>query len=125
MQTLSILLAIAALGGAGVLVAFFGRPGRAPDHVSRRIEMLPLFEAAEQANINTQNMVIAHAAAKQSDPVVWFAQSIASVVAVYRAEDAERFVKLPTAPSIGSDLQSLYIRKRDYRTYLAWARTLQ
>lgn len=81
-----------------------------------------IYDAAQR-----ERLVIATVAEKASGgPVHWFARSIASVVPVYRMGTAPGTVqRYAGSLGIGADLQSLYIERRDIRTYLRWARTVQ
>jgi len=83
-------------------------------------------EAAAQAYeaAKRERMTIAWVAENAQDsssPVGWFARSIVGVVAAYR-KSGTGFEK---TEGVGTELQSLYIRKRDYRTYIGWARGMQ
>jgi len=46
-----------------------------------------------------------------------------SVIPIYRGGKAGNFEK-PTGMRVGSEMQSLYIRKQDYQTYVRWARSM-
>jgi len=90
--------------------------------------MLPLMEAAASvcAAAKRERMVIMTVAEKAgAGPVAWFAQSIASIIPVYRMGNANAFEKLQGGTSVGTESQSLYIQKRDYKTYASWARSMQ
>ena len=78
------------------------------------------FEAAKR-----ERLAVAFLAESVEDPVAWFAQSIASVVPVYSRSQDGAFEKVDNAKSVGTPSQSLYIRKRNYQTYLGWARSVQ
>jgi hypothetical protein len=69
-------------------------------------ERMPLLKGLEHAGEN---------------PAEWFARSIAGVVPVCR-RNAEGFEVCCWGDC---DPQSLYIRQRDVRTYLRWARSVQ
>ncbi len=104
----------------------------APARIERKWigKMLPLMEAAASvhAAAKREHMVIATVAEKaggDADALAWFAQSIARVVPVYRMGSANAFEKLQRTAAIGPDPQSLYIQKRDYKTYASWARSMQ
>ncbi|HUO94531.1 MAG TPA: hypothetical protein VMU22_16515 [Rhizomicrobium sp.] len=90
--------------------------------------MMSLLEAAKTAyeTARREHMVIVTVAerAAHEGAIGWFAQSIAGVIPVYRGGAARDFEKL-AAPSVGTDLQSLYIRKQDFQTYVRWARSMQ
>jgi hypothetical protein len=92
-----------------------------------RTPMMSLLEAAEAAYAiaRRERMVIVTVAerAKDDGAVAWFAKSIAGVIPIYTSS-AGGFEKLATA-SVGSELQSLYIRRQDYQTYVRWARSMQ
>ena len=89
--------------------------------------MMSLKDAAEAVYeiARRERMVIVTVAerAKDDGVVGWFAKSIAGVLPIYRSSGAG-FEKLADT-SIGSELQSLYIRKQDYQTYVRWARSMQ
>jgi len=92
--------------------------------------MMPVMEAAMAAYeaAKRERMVItsvAEGAQAGSNPVAWFAQSIARVVPVYRKLDSGAFEKVEGTASVGTELQSLYIRKLSYQTYVGWARSMQ
>ncbi len=102
----------------------------APAFIERKWirKMLPLMEAAASvcAAAKRERMVIMTVAEKaDGGPVAWFAQSIASVIPVYRMGKANAFQKLQGGTSVGAESRSLYIQKRDYRTYASWARAMQ
>jgi hypothetical protein len=90
--------------------------------------MMSLIEAAEAAYevARRERMVIVTVAERAPDgsAVAWFAKSIAGVLPIYRSARAGNFEKLADT-NIGSELQSLYIRKQDYQTYVRWARSMQ
>ena len=91
-------------------------------------KMLPLMDASASvyAAAKRERMVITTVAEKSGrGPVAWFAQSIASVIPVYRMSNANAFEKLPGGASVDTESRSLYIQKRDYRTYASWARAMQ
>jgi len=80
-----------------------------------------VYEAAQR-----ERLVIVSVAEKSADgPLDWFARSIASVVPVYRIGGTRAQERFAGRAGIGADLQSLYIERRDIRTYLRWARTVQ
>ena len=88
--------------------------------------MLPLTQAATSVydTAKRERMVVVTVAEKAGEgPVSWFAKSIASVIPVYRIGISNAFEKLQGAA--GAELQSLYIQKRDYKTYVRWARSMQ
>ena len=100
----------------------------APDVIRRghTRTMMGLKIAAEAASACAQRerMAIATVAERSGDVIAWFARSIAGVVAVYRQGTSGDFEKLGST-SVAEDLHSLYIRKRDYPSYLSWARSVQ
>ncbi len=88
--------------------------------------MLSVMEAATRAYeaAKREGMVIAWVAENARDPegpTGWFARNIVGVVAAYRKSDGG-FEK---TQGVGTEPQSLYIRKQDYRTYIDWARGMQ
>ncbi|HWA30164.1 MAG TPA: hypothetical protein VG867_03670 [Rhizomicrobium sp.] len=87
--------------------------------------MVALLEAASRVCETARHEKLALVVVAErngTDPVQWFAQSIASVVNIWTKSAAGEFA----AASRGdADLQSLYIRKSDIDTYLRWARTVQ
>ena len=92
--------------------------------------MLQVSEAAAAAYeaAKRERMVIvtvAEGARSGGNPIEWFVKSIASVVPIYRKSENGAFEKIDDAKSVGTLLQSLYIRKRNYQTYLGWARSMQ
>jgi hypothetical protein len=94
-----------------------------------KTKMMTLMEAAAAAYeaAKREKMVIVMVAERASGgdgAVAWLAASIAGVIPVYRMSTANAFEKL-ARPSIGSELQSLYIRKQDLQTYVRWARSMQ
>jgi hypothetical protein len=90
--------------------------------------MMSLLEAAEAAYeiARRERMVIVTVAerATEEGAVAWFAKSIAGVIPVYASRDAKAYEMLCHV-SVGTELQSLYIRKQDYQTYVRWARSMQ
>jgi hypothetical protein len=91
-------------------------------------KMLALTEAATSVYdaAKHERMVIVTVAEKANGgPLPWFAQSIANVIPVYRIGISDAFEKLQGGASIGTELQSLYIQKQDYQTYVRWARSMQ
>jgi LPXTG-motif cell wall-anchored protein len=123
-----ILLAAALLLALGVFLARKRRsaPPRIAHDAAKK--MLALTEAATSVYdaAKHERMVVVTVAEKADDgPLSWFARSIASVVPVYRIGLRDAFEKLQGGANIGTDLQSLYIQKRDYLTYVRWARSMQ
>jgi hypothetical protein len=92
--------------------------------------MLSIQDAADAAyeTAKKERMAIVWAAENAKDhesPIAWFAQSIASVVPVYCKSERDGFEKVGAVANVVAEMQSLYIRKQSYRTYLDWARSLQ
>ena len=89
--------------------------------------MMSLMAAAEAVYeiALREEMVIVTVAerAPEDGAIGWFARSIAGVIPIYRGSNAG-FEKLAGA-SVCAELQSLYIRKQDYQTYVRWARSMQ
>jgi len=117
------------LFGLGHLLSTLSRRA-APAHVNdkRGNKMQSLSQAAHAAfeAAKRERMPIARVAQNAPDgPQSWFAQSIASVVPVYRADGGATYEKLSRKNEIRAELPSLYIRKRDYQSYVRWARTMQ
>ena len=103
-------------------------PARIPANEER--EMMSVMEAAAAAYeaAKRERMVIttvAEGARAGAGPVAWFMQSIASVVPVYRKLVSGAFEKIDGPAGVGTEPQSLYIRKRNYQTYIGWARSMQ
>ena len=126
-----LLLFAAAVALLFALGHFLARKRRAaPALIARDAaqKMLALTEAAMSVYdaVKRERMVIATVAEKaDAGPLSWFALSIASVVPVYRIGVSDVFEKFQGGAGIGTELQSLYIQKRDYRTYVRWARSMQ
>jgi hypothetical protein len=93
-----------------------------------KTSMMSLMEAAEAAYeiARRERMVIVTVAerAPEDGAIGWFARSIAGVIPIYHSGNAGNFEKL-AGTNIGGELQSLYIRKQDYQTYVRWARSMQ
>ncbi len=71
-------------------------------------------------------MTIADVAERgEGGSLAWFARSIAGVVPVYRVNAQNAFEKIVDSAEIVSNPQALYIQKRDYQTYVRWARSMQ
>lgn len=90
--------------------------------------MMSVMEAAAAAYeaAKRERMVITTVAeGAGTDPVAWFARSIARVVPVYRKLETGAFEKVDDVASVGMEPQSLYIRKHNYQTYIGWARSMQ
>ena len=114
------LFAIGRARGRGAPPLLIAGDGKTP--------MMSLMEAAKAAyeTARRERMVIATVAERAADEgaVSWFARSIAGVIPIYRGGKAGNFEKL-AGTSVGSEMQSLYIRKQDYQTYVRWARSMQ
>ena len=118
---------------AAVSLFAIGRPrGRAAPPLliagNGKTPMMPLMDAAKAAyeTARRERMVIATVAERApADGVIdWFARSIAGVIPIYCSSNAGNFEKL-AGTGFGAELQSLYIRKQDYQTYVRWARSMQ
>jgi hypothetical protein len=126
-----VLFAVAAVALFATGHVLARRKQAAPSRIGsqRKGTMLSLMEAAKAVHeaATREGMVIATVADKSgsADPIAWFAQSIAGVVPVYRMNEAKTFEKLEGTTDVGGQSQSLYIRKSDYKTYVAWARSMQ
>ena len=126
----TVLIAVIAVSLFALGYVLAHRRRAAPALIERKWigKMLPLMEAAASvcAAAKRERMVVMTVAEKAgAGPVAWFAQSIASIIPVYRMGNANAFEKLPGATSVGTESQSLYIQKRDYKTYASWARSMQ
>lgn len=126
---LTFVLMAVLLFGLGHLLSALSRRA-APAHVNdkRGDKMQSLSEAASAAYqaAKRERLPIASVAEKAADgPASWFAQSIASVIPVYRADSGTAYEKLWRKNEIRAELPSLYIRKRDYQSYVRWARSMQ
>jgi hypothetical protein len=126
-----VLFAVAALALFGLGDVLARRRRIAPDRIGDdgKTEMMSLMDAAQSVyeTARRERMVIvtvAERAEGSTGALAWFAHSIAGVIPVYRARATYEFEKL-SAQSVGTDWQSLYIRKRDYQTYVRWARSMQ
>ncbi len=120
-----VLLAAAGAAAVGFLAA------------RNRQHMLPLKDAAQAAYdaARREGMVIAGVAEDLGGAVGavgWFIRSIARVVPVYESGTGKGpFHKLDRSHTalagtdVGRDEQSLYIQKRDLRSYIRWARSMQ
>ncbi|HWA90671.1 MAG TPA: hypothetical protein VG889_11585 [Rhizomicrobium sp.] len=123
-----LLAAAAAMGlfAWGHLRARRNKP--APERISGKEarSMLSVMEAAarvyEAAKREGMTIVwVAENAHDAAGPVAWFAGSIVGVVPAYRKMGGD-FERIRSADTT---LQSLYIRERDCRTYIDWARAMQ
>ena len=120
--------ALALLAVGGVIAR---RRRSAPQFIApneKATTMMDLTEAARTAYdiAKREQMPIAFVAEQKQrggNAVAWFAQSIAGVVHVYRSKESG-FEKIG-AGSLGEDVQGLYIQKRDFQTYIRWARSMQ
>lgn len=94
---------------------------------SGKTPMMSLMDAAKAVYeiARREEMVIVTVAERvpEDGAIGWFARSIAGVIPIYRGSNAG-FEKFAGA-SVGGELQSLYIRKQDYQTYVRWARSMQ
>jgi hypothetical protein len=91
-------------------------------------QMMSVIEAAAaayEASKRERMVITTVAEATGAGPIAWFVQSIARVVPVYRKLESDAFEKIDGAASVGTEPQSLYIRKRNYQTYIGWARSMQ
>jgi hypothetical protein len=91
-----------------------------------RTAMMSLREAANEISETARRermVIVTVAEAPNRNAIDWYARSIASVVPVYRLGNANEYEKLAGSP--GEDLDSLYIRKRDFPAYVRWARSMQ
>src|ERR1700742_1297416 len=118
-ETSTLALVVFALGAA-IAAGVFAVSRRKNDDDGA---MLSLLEAANTAHdaARRERMAIAFVADQSGDPVGWFAKSIAEVVATYEKSDAG----FEQSRGVGTGMHSLYIRKRDYHSYLDWARSMQ
>ena len=105
----------------------------------RLMRTVALGEAARQIYIDAKDeaLPIAVVAEREAAPdslTTWFANSILQLVPVYRIVDGsyvradtgnprETIIGLISRLDLGVD--DLYVRRRDVRAYLRWARTLQ
>lgn len=125
----ALLLLIAIIAAAVIGVRLYARRREAAPNRIRAEEaqnMLSVMDAAAAAYAaaKREGMTIAWVAENatdSADPVDWFARSIAAVLTAYFKSGSD-FEKVQ---GVGSAPQSLYIRKRDYKTYLDWARGMQ
>jgi hypothetical protein len=67
--------------------------------------------------------VVAERAAAPDSPTKWFADSMLKVMPVYRKVDGG-YEEVDVVGQQES-LEELYVRRRDCRNYMRWARTLQ
>gem|GEM_PF-2636407 len=103
----------------------------------RRRHMLPLNDAASAAYdaARREGMVIAGVAEDAGGApgaLAWFVRSIAGVVPVYESRSGNGpFLRLDRTRTtradadVGTGEQSLYIQKRDLKSYIRWARSMQ
>jgi hypothetical protein len=92
--------------------------------------MMQLLEAAVAAYnaASREGLAVAKVAEHARDvpsAADWFARSLPAIVPVYRQSEPDIFQKLALSSEVGTQSQSLYIRKRDLQFYLRWARTVQ
>jgi len=106
----------------------FKRSARAPLRVGSKKagSMLPIHTAAERAyqQAKAKKMVVAFLAEQdcgEGGPIVWFERSIVSVVPVYKRErESDAFVLTNVR-----DLEDgLFVREKELRRYMRWARGL-
>jgi len=119
------LLLVTAAAAVGFF-AFSRRNVAAEDRIEEASAMMSVPDAAAAAYevARAQGMTIAWVAENAKDaagPAAWFAQSIVGVVPAYR-KSGSSFVR---SKNVVSGVQSLYIRKRDFQTYVDWARAMQ
>jgi hypothetical protein len=100
-------------------------PARIPADEAKTMLQVNEAAAAVYEAAKREGMVIVTVAEGGADPIEWFMRSIATVVPVYRRSESGAFEKIDDAKSVGTPPQSLYIRKRNYQTYLGWARSMQ
>jgi hypothetical protein len=86
-------------------------------------DMQSLNEAAEASYkaARDESMALATVAVREGNPLGFFARSIVSVVGAWRKNGTGGF----EAAKGDGDAQSLYIRRRDIKSYLRWARTVK
>lgn len=89
------------------------------------VSLMEASQAVYDAARRERLVIVSVAEKSPAGPLDWFARSIASVVPVYRVSGASARERYAASAGIGPDLQSLYIERRDIRTYLRWARTVQ
>ena len=126
-STYLVLFAVAALALLGLGKFFARRTRPAPARISGSGKMMPLMKAAVSANqaARRSRLVIATVAERTGDPAAWFARSIVSIVPAYRKQGLGVFEKIEDGTQFGTAPEALYIQKRDYQTYLRWARSMQ
>ncbi len=101
---------------------------RAANFLSSGTRAVSLTEAAQTVYdaAKRERLVIVSVAEKSANgPVDWFARSIASVVPVYRAGGVRAQERFAAADGARADITALHIDRKDIRTYLRWARTVQ
>jgi hypothetical protein len=123
-----VLFAVAALAllALGSFLARRLRP--APARISGSSRMMPLMRAAASAHreARRRRMIIVTVAERAgADAAAWFARSIVSVVPAYRKQGLGVFEKIEDGTQFGEAPEALYIQKRDYKTYLRWAQSMQ
>ncbi len=118
--------AVALVTGGGVLARRLGAP---PAHIHSQQRMVPLLEAASMVceKANGEELAIRLIARRNDEDLSaheWFARSLLLIVPIYRKIDTGMFERLEL-PDDGFEYRVLHVRKRDIRSYLRWARTLQ
>lgn len=97
-----------------------------------RMVSLPDAVAGVCKTVQAEALPVAVVAERTGDVTEWFAASMFEVVPVYRKTDTgfervdsprETLDRALTRLGIGPD--ALFVRRRDCKTYLRWARTLQ
>lgn len=127
MSSAALLLAL--LITAAVAAGFFAfarRRGAAEERLDDASAMMSVPDAAAAAYeiARSEGMTIAWVAENAKDangPAEWFAQSLVKVVPAYRKSGSG----FERSRDVVSGVQSLYIRKRDFQTYIDWARGMQ
>lgn len=120
-------LALSMLTAAAVLalcVIYWMARARRNDANPLRGPKLPLLSAASTIykTARRERLPLLHAAESSGEePTEWFASSIAGVVPVCKRSG----LGFESCGWGDCDPQSLYIRQRDVRTYLRWARSVQ
>jgi len=123
-------LAALALFAMGELLSRKWRaaPARVLDQKGKIMMLLPDAAAAAYSAAGREGLALAKVAEHARDvsnATDWFARSLPAIVPVYRQSEPDIFQKLGSSPEVGTQSQSLYIRKRDLQFYLRWARTVQ
>jgi hypothetical protein len=125
-----LLFAVAALSLFALGTVLARGRAAAPERIGANgtTKMMSLMDAANAVYdiARREQMVIVTVAEKPNSggAVAWFAQSIAGVLPIYCKGSSQAFERLDRT-SVGSEWQSLYIQKRDFQTYVRWARSMQ